>query len=106
MYTDDRLSKPEWHRHDREMRVDRTFAMNSAFKEIQAGNWWLPPGAREIDGGDLYAQLKAPTRVKDMSTGELRYKWIEAGSLDHCRHAHAYNHIAGYYRSVPEVIVV
>ena len=39
----------------------------------------------------------------DITTGELRYRWTETGSLDHCRHAHAFDHIAGFYRRVPIV---
>jgi hypothetical protein len=75
--------------------VDRTYALNAAYEEIRAGNWWLPPGAKDIDGGDFYAQLKAPTRVRDMTTGELRYRWTEPGALDHYRHAQAFDHLAG-----------
>ena len=74
--------------------MDRTFALNAAYEEIKAGRWWLPPDARAIDGGELYAQLKAPTRIRDLASGELRYKWTETGPLDHYRHAHAYDFLA------------
>ena len=106
VYTNDGIRHPEWCYRDREVKVDRTFALNAAYEEIRTGNWWLPPDAPEIDGGELYAQLKAPTRVRDMTTGELRYKWTESGTLDHYRHAHAFDHIAGFYRSVPRVICI
>lgn len=71
------------------MRVDRTFLLNSAYEEIHARNWVLPTDAAEIDGGELYAQMKAATRVRDLSSGELRYRWTETGALDHYRHAHS-----------------
>ncbi len=71
------LSEPEWDRKERTVTVDRTFALNSAYEEIQNKLWWLQPGADEIDGGEFYAQLKAPTRVRDISTGEVRYRWSE-----------------------------
>jgi hypothetical protein len=38
--------------------------------------------------------MKAPTRIRDMASGELRYRWIESGRQDHFRHAHVYDHIA------------
>ncbi len=38
--------------------------------------------------------MKAPTRVRDLTTGELRYRWTETGPLEHYRHAHAFDHIA------------
>jgi hypothetical protein len=61
----------------------------------------LPPKVRQIDGGELYAQLEAPTRVRDMTTGKLRYKWTESGALDHCRHAHAFDLLAGFSKAMP-----
>jgi hypothetical protein len=95
IYSDDGLSKPEWDHRGHIVKVDRTYALNTAYEEIRAGNWWLPPDTREIDGGEFYAQLKAPTRVRDPSSGELRYRWTETGAQDHYRHAHAFDHIAG-----------
>ena len=53
-------------------------SLDAAYEEIRAGKWWLPAGAREIDGGDFFAQMKAPTRVPE-----------------HYRHAHAFDHLAG-----------
>ncbi|MCK5618079.1 MAG: hypothetical protein KAJ17_01705 [Candidatus Krumholzibacteria bacterium] len=94
-YVGDGLRQPRWDDEAMVVTVDRTFALNSAYEEIRAGDWWLPPGAREIDGGEFCAQLKAPTRVRDMTTGELRYVWQETSGLDHYRHAHAYDHLAG-----------
>ena len=38
--------------------------------------------------------MKAPTRVRDMASGELRYRWLESGRQDHFRHAHAFDHLA------------
>ena len=53
----------------------------------------------------LYAQLKAPTRVRDISTGNARYRWSESGSMDHYHPAHAYDHLVGLGYVVPRVIV-
>jgi len=58
----------------------------------------LPANAAEIDGGEFYVQVKAPSRVRDMSIGELRYRWTETGALDHYRMGHAYDHLYGVYR--------
>jgi len=66
----------------------------------------LQSGASKIDGGEFYAQLKAPTRVRDISTGDVRYRWSESGSMDHYRHAHAFDHLVGSHYSDPFVIVV
>ena len=74
--------------------VDRTYALNSAYEEIKAGLWWIPPDSSLLDCGDFYAQMKAPTRVRDMADGALRYRWVETGPLEHYRHAQAYDHIA------------
>lgn len=87
-----------WDRPEKLVRVDRTFPLDAAYEEIQGQNWVLPPNAREIDGGEFYAQLKAPTRVRDLTTGELRYRWTETGALDHYRHAHTFDHLAGIYK--------
>ena len=106
VYTNDGISKPDWSYRDKRVTVDRTFALNSAYEEIRRGTWWLPANAREIDDGEFYAQMKAPTRVRDLASGELRYRWTDTGALDHYRHAHAFDHLAGYYRSVPGVYVI
>lgn len=84
----------------------RDTALAPAYDEIRAGQWWLPPTVREIDDGEFYAQMKAPTRVRDLASGELRYRWTDTGALDHYRHAHAFDHLAGFYRSVPGVYVI
>ena len=34
--------------------------------------------------------MKAPKRERDLSTGQLRYRWSETGALEHFRHAHAF----------------
>jgi hypothetical protein len=106
IYTNDGLSQPDWNYRERIVRVDRTYALDSAYAEIRARRWWLPAGAQEIDGGEFYAQLKAPTRVRDMTTGELRYRWSETGSLDHYRDAQVFDHLAGTNYVVPMVSVV
>lgn len=106
IYTNDGLSKPQWDYGERTVSVDRTYALNAAYEEIRAGNWWLPIGASEIDGGELYAQLKAPTRVRDPINDEIRYRWSETGTLDHYRHAHAFDHIAGATYCEPQVYIV
>jgi hypothetical protein len=99
VFANDGYTKPQWDRPEKLVRVDRTYALNAAYEEIREQRWVLPPNAREIDGGEFYAQLKAPTRVRDLSTGELRYRWTETGALDHYRHAHAFDHLAGVYRN-------
>ena len=44
--------------------------------------------------------------VRDMTTGELRYVWQETSGLDHYRHAHAYDHLAGMGYGVPRISVI
>jgi hypothetical protein len=94
IYANDGLSEPRWDKQQGRVTVDRTYALNSAYEEIKAGQWWIPADARAVDGGEFYAQMKAPTRVRDASSGEIRYQWIETGPLDHYRHAHAFDHLA------------
>jgi hypothetical protein len=101
----DGLSRPEWSKTGREVTVDRTFILNSAYEEIREQRWWLPRDASCIDGGEFYAQLKAPSRVRDLSTGELRYRWTETGALDHYRYAHAFDHLYGAFRRSCGVLV-
>ncbi|MBC8253911.1 MAG: hypothetical protein H8E35_07775 [Ardenticatenia bacterium] len=93
IYTNDGLSEPKWDKDEGRVTVDRTVAFNSAYEEIRSGLWWIPPGARDIDNGNFYAQMKAPTRVRDSTDGTLRYRWVETGPLEHYRHAHAFDHI-------------
>ncbi|MBK9471831.1 MAG: hypothetical protein IPO18_06040 [bacterium] len=94
LYSNDGLSEPRWDKQQGRVTVDRTYALNSAYEEIKAGLWWIPAGARIVDGGEFYAQMKAPTRIRDASSGEIRYQWVETGPLDHYRHAHAFDHLA------------
>ena len=94
IYVNDGLSEPHWDRQQERVSVDRTYALNSAYEEIKAGAWWIPAGARGIDNGEFYAQMKAPTRVRDATSGEVRYQWVETGPLDHYRHAQAFDHLA------------
>ena len=94
IYLNDGISEPNWDREGQRVTVDRTYALNSAFEEIKAGLWWIPPDARAVDNGDFYAQMKAPTRVRDMADGTVRYRWVETGPLEHYRHAQAFDHIA------------
>ncbi|MFO7581995.1 hypothetical protein, partial [Guyparkeria sp.] len=94
-YLNDGTSAPRWDEKEYTVAVDRNYALNSAYEEITHRTWLLPPDAREIDGGEFYAQMKAPTRVRDLAAGEVRYRWVETGSLDHYRHAHALDHLMG-----------
>lgn len=55
------------------------------------------PGAAEIDDGEFFAQMKAPKRERDLSTGQLCFRWSESGALEHFRHAHAFDHLASFY---------
>ena len=100
VYTNDGLRAPQWDYAGRTVTVDRTFALNTAYEEIREQRLWLPRDAHLIDGGEFYAQVKAPSRVRDLSTGELRYRWTETGALDYYRHAHAFDHIAASRASV------
>ena len=75
-------------------------------EEIREQRIWLPNDAATIDGGEFYAQLKAPSRVRDLTTGELRYRWTETGALDHYRYAHAFDHLYGAYRKTLGVFTI
>jgi hypothetical protein len=55
------------------------------------------PGAAEIDDGEFYAQMKAPKRERDLTTGQLRYQWSQTGALDHYRYAQAFDYLASFY---------
>ena len=79
--------------------------LKAAYEEIREKRWHLPRDAGCIDGGEFYAQLKAPSRVRDISTGELRYRWTETGALDHYRYAHAFDHLYGAFRPSCGVVV-
>ncbi len=94
IYLGDGISQPVWNREENRVTVDRTFALNSAYEEIKLGQWWIPATARDLDNGDFYAQMKAPTRVRDAVDGVIRYRWVETGPLDHYRHAQAFDHVA------------
>jgi hypothetical protein len=94
----DGVSKPDWPKWQRRVTVDRTFLLNSAYDEIREQKWWTPRDAHLIDNGEFYAQLKAPSRVWDLTSGELRYRWTETGALDHYRFAHAFDHLYGAFR--------
>ena len=97
VYLNDGLSKPEWDHKQHLVTVDRTYALDAAYEDLTSGRWWLMPGAGEIDDGEFYAQMKAPKRERDLSTGQLRYRWSETGALDHFRHAHAFDWLASHY---------
>ncbi len=66
------------------------------------------PQAHEIDGGEFCAQLKPPPRVRDLTTGELQYRWTETKALDHDhKHAQAFDHLpAFHWGGLPEVTVM
>ena len=38
--------------------------------------------ARTVDNGNFYAQMKAPTRIRDAVDGVLGYRWVETGPLE------------------------
>jgi hypothetical protein len=97
VYLNDGISRPAWDYEQRLVSVDRTYALDAAYEDIEAGRWWLMPGAAEIDDGEFFAQMKAPKRERDLSTGQLRYRWSESGALEHFRHAHAFDHLASFY---------
>jgi hypothetical protein len=102
VYTSDGLSDARWDQEDGRVSIDRTFALNAAYEEIRTGKWWVPQAASTIESGEFYAQMKAPTRIRDMASGELRYQWVEPGRQDHFRHAHVFDHIAAT-RALSEV---
>lgn len=93
IYTNDGLNEPKWDKEESRVTVDRTVALNSAYEEIRFGLWWISPDAREVDNGYINAQMNAPTRVRDAVDGQIRYKWVETGPLEHCRQAHAFDHV-------------
>ncbi len=92
-YLNDGISPPTWDEAACRVTVDRTFALNAAYEEIRNGLWWIPAEAREIDNGDFYAQMKAPTRTRDAADGQVRYRWVETGPLEHYRHAQAFDYL-------------
>jgi hypothetical protein len=94
VYTSDGMSAAQWDKEAKRVSIDRTFALNAAYEEIKAGKWWVPTSAPTIESGEFYAQMKAPTRIRDMASGELKYQWVESGCQDHFRHAHVFDHIA------------
>jgi hypothetical protein len=105
VYVNDGISKPTWDSDQHIVTVDRTYALDAAYDDIQSGRWWLMPGAAEIDDGEFYAEMKAPKRERDLSTGQLRYRWSETGALEHFRHAHAFDHLASPV-AIPEVTIL
>ncbi len=102
----DGFSKPEWPKWTGRITVDRTFLLNSAYDEIKEQRWLLPPNVAEIDGGEFYSQMKAPSRVRDLSSGELRYRWTETGALDHYRFAYAFDHLYAIKRHYFGIVMV
>ncbi len=94
IYTNDGISEAKWDKDEGRVTVDRTVALNSAYEEIRSGLWWIPADARDVSNGDFYAQMKAPTRIRDSVDGQIRYRWVETGPLEHYRHAHVYDHMA------------
>ena len=102
----DGFSKPDWPKWTGRVTVDRTFLLNSAYDEIRERRLWLPGHAASIDNGEFYAQVKAPSRVRDLTSGELRFRWTETGALDHYRYAHAFDHLYGGFRQSPGVVMI
>ena len=92
VYLNDGISRPAWDNDQRLVAVDGTYALDAAYEDIEAGRWWLIHGAAEIDDGEFFAQMKAPKRERDLSTGQLRFRWSESRALEHFRHAHAFDH--------------
>lgn len=94
-----------WRQWARTVTVDFTFLADSAYEEIREQRWWLPRDAGCIDDGEFFAQMKAPNRERDFSTGQLRFRWSESGALEHFRHAHAFDHLASFFVSSQVVFV-
>ena len=63
------------------------------------------PTAPDLDDGEFYAEMKAPKRERDLSTGQLRYWWSETGALEHFRHAHAFDALASAV-AIPQVTIL
>ena len=55
-------------------------------------------GAPDIDDGEFFAQMKAPKRERDLTSGVLRYRWTESGGVDPYLHAQAFEHLAAGQR--------
>lgn len=49
------------------------------FVDIEVGRLELMPGAAEIDDGEFITQMKVPKRERDLSTGQLRFRWSNQG---------------------------
>lgn len=49
--------------------------------------------------------MKTPKRERDLSAGQLRYRWSETGALEHYRHAHAFDHLASPV-AIPQVTIL
>lgn len=82
-------------RPDQHITVDRTHA-EAAYDDIESAG----------GDGEFYAQMKAPKRERDLSTGQLRYRWTETGALEHYRHAQAFDSLAGIHSAVPRVYLL
>lgn len=78
---------------DRIVTVDRTQLLDAATARIRRGLNRLPRQARDLLGGDYYAQMQVPKRVLDEdAAGGPRYIWTKG--VDHQRLADAYDELA------------
>ena len=51
-------------------------------------------------------RMGSASRVRDLTSGELRYRWTETGALDHYRFAHAFDHLYGAFRRRMGVVAI
>lgn len=72
---------------------DRTQVIDEAHSDIVKRQVIMPQNARNIDKGEFYSQMCAPTRVFDEQSS--RFVWREGSKKDHYRLADVYESIAG-----------
>ncbi len=83
---------------EHEVRIDRTFILDSVKEGFSTDKMINPKNARDLDNadmedyGDYYSHMMASTRVFDEDKG--RYEWRET-SPDHYHHAEGYCFLAG-----------
>jgi len=72
--------------------IDRTQAFDDAHQDVLQLKMELPRDASNIDDGEFYKQMCAPTRVLDEHTH--RFVWREGSQADHYRLADVYEKVA------------
>jgi len=76
----------------KDVSVDRTQLMDESHSDILKRLVELPIEAKNLEGGDYYKQMTAPTRIFDQKMN--RFVWREGSRQDHHRLADAYERLA------------